>query len=446
MALALACIVVAGCTDPGDEPDPQPSAGASPSATPTRTAPLSVLIYGDKRKVAAYERIAADFEAGEGGVPVKLQVYDDAASAADAALTGLEGGFAPDVFLLDHEYLAQFVDPPYLEPLDGPLEEQGLQFGDDFQRVALTALSANSGLQCMPAEISPLVVYWNRGLVPRDYLEAQEVQFPDGAEGWSWEDFEAAARAVAVVDELGPIKGAYVPSDLETVTAFVRSAGGDVVDDEVEPTRLDLASDEAVETIRTLATFTRDPTLSPTARQLEKKPALEWFADGDLGMYIGTRVDLPRLRTEPGLRFDVVPLPGFGTGQSVSMINGWCVNAESENTDAAIDFISYAVGREGATTAARSVAIVPSRVDVVNSRAFLQPNAQPRSGEVYGASVRRSAPMPFAPGWPAVNRGADIVLQRVMTNPFVDIEGDRLTRRLERLDTASEAVLSPEEE
>jgi multiple sugar transport system substrate-binding protein len=442
LAAVVTCAAVAGCTGSGSEPRSDASQGASP--TPTQDPPLSVFVYGDKDKVAAYQKIADAFSASEGGAPVKLHVYEDAAHGADAAMTALTSDFAPDVFLVDQSYLPEFVDPPLVEPLDGPLEDRGLQFGDDYQRVALTAMSANSGLQCMPAEISPLVVYYNKRLVPRDELEQRGVRLPSGTGGWSWENFEATARAIAGVDRLGPIKGVSLPSTIELVAALVRSGGGDIVDDDVDPTRLDLESDTAVETIRTVATLARDPSVSLTTKQLDRKDPVQWFTEGRLGMFVGTRADLPTLRSAPGLRFDVAPLPGFGSGRSVSTINGWCVSKNGKHTDEAADFVAFAVGPRASRIAARSDVIVPTRLDTVNSNAFLDPGEQPRNAEVYGVGIRRSDPMPFAKGWPAVAQSTDIVLQKLFTDPFFNLD-TRLERRLARLDAMSEAQLAPVE-
>ncbi len=443
LAAVVTCSAVAGCTDSGSEPQPGTSTSTSPS--PTQEAGLSVFVYGDGHKVEAYQQIADAFSQSEGGVPVKLHVYDDAARGADAAMTALTSEFAPDVFLVDQTYLPEFVDPPLVEPLDGLLEDRGLQFGDDYQRVALTAMSANSGLQCMPAEISPLVIYYNKSLVPRVELESRDVRVPTGTEGWSWENFEATARATAGVDRLGPIKGVSLPGTIDLVAAFVRSAGAGIVDDDVDPTRLDLESDDAVATIQAVASLARDPAVSLTRKQLDRKDPVQWFTEGRLGMFVGTRADLPQLRAAQGLRFDVASLPGFGSGRSVSTINGWCVTKDSDHVEEAADFVAFAVGRDASRIAARSDVIVPTRLDVVNSNAFLEPDEQPKSGAVFGAGIRRSDPMPFAKGWPLVARSADTLLDDLFTDPFSNLD-EKLKKRLTRLDDESEAYLTPEGE
>jgi multiple sugar transport system substrate-binding protein len=161
-------------------------------------------------------------------------------------------------------------------------------------------------------------------------------------------------------------------------------------------------------------------------------------------MFVGTRADLPTLRRTPGLRFDAAPLPGFGSGRSVSTVNGWCVSKDSAHADAAADFVAFAVGRKGSRIAARSEAIVPTRLDTVNSNVFLEPGEQPKSAEVYGVGIRRSDPMPFAKGWPAVAQSADVVLGDLFTDPFLNLD-EKLGKRLAHLDAKSEAQLAPEE-
>ena len=72
------------------------------------------------------------------------------------------------------------------------LEERDVQFGDDHQRVALAELSANAALQCMPAEMSPLVLYANEDLLPpKRRLRSLDVDLPRAIETWGWNDFAA---------------------------------------------------------------------------------------------------------------------------------------------------------------------------------------------------------------------------------------------------------------
>ena len=456
-SLILGCALVlgpalAGC-DAGDssEGSPTPSTTASPtdpasgptgSATPEQPVKLTFAVYGDDKVVAAYKRIARKFNAQSEQVDVEVVTYPNAVSAADAVAAADGSGQGPDVLLLDQLQLPRLVAAGALAPLDEALDERGLQFGDDFQRSALTTFSADSQLQCMPVEMSPLVVYYNRRLVPRQALAAQGHEFPRGADSWSWESFEATARAVAERDLLGPVKGTWLAPRLDLLTAFVRSGGDDVVDDELTPTTLTLSSEGAVETLSAVVRLASDPVVSLTRADLARRDAVDWFTAGDLGMLIGTRADLPRLRAARDLDFGVVSLPSFGRSTSVSDGTGLCVAADSDATDAATDFVAYAVGPRAARIAAATGEMVPSRLDTLSSAAFTQPGRPPRRHEAFSAGAKRSQPLPYSVRWPAVTATAEDKLERLLSPASADLGLRALTRRLARLDAASQTLLA----
>lgn len=438
VALALGA-TLAGCTsDP--EPGPGPTPSAASSSPVEEEVELEVSVYGGPVRLRTYERIAEAFMEANPDVTVSLVDHPDAAEAAVYALNAVELGAGSDVFLTDQRYLAELVETDGLQPVDTLLESRGLQFGDDYQRVALTSMSGNDRLQCMPAEMSPKVVYLNRRLVPRQQLAADGVLVPGGVvSNWSWESFVATARTVAGVDRLGPVKGAYLPPDIETVTALVRSADGDVVDEVFDPSSLTLSSESALEAIAELATLARDPVVALTKAELRKRDALDWFTSGELGMYVGTRDDLPALREAEGLSFDVAPLPSHSRSHSVSDVNGWCLNAGTEHLGEAADFVAFAVGEEAAKIAARSDVIVPARLDTVAGDVFRQPDEQPRNSQFYAASLRRSEPMPYDVAWPRVADRAEGVFSRLFYKVGLDVDAV-LEEQMLRLDEESEEL------
>ncbi len=442
---AAAALSLAACSG-AVEPDPTPTASGTPTPSSSSPAPVSldVHVYGDAPTVRTYRKIADAYATEHPEVTLDLTSDPDPVTAAQTVTSGLDAGTGPDVFLLDQYELPDLVASGQLQPVDTLLEDRGLQFGDDYQRVALTTFSANSGLQCMPAEMSPLVVYYNKTLVRRANTPEVSIVLPDGSSSWTWESFATLARAVADLDGLGPIKGAYIPPDLETVTAFIRSAGGDVVDDPLDPTSLTLAGDTALETLTAMTTLLRDSTLAPTAADLPRGGAAEEFASGDLGMFVGTRDDLPLLRATPGLRFDTLVLPSFGRSRSVSRINGWCINKASSQVGAAADFVAFAVGPAGAQIAAESGSMVPSSLEALSSEAFTQPDQQPRNAQAYANAVRRSDPMPFSSAWLAVAEEADRKFRPLFVRSDLDLD-TVLVRRMTKLDAASTELFATED-
>jgi multiple sugar transport system substrate-binding protein len=459
LAVVVLAAGVAGCTSDAQEPDPDPSAApAGPSKTvdPTDTpepsaepeeVTLRLSVYGDRHRVRAYRDIVEEFVDARPEITVEIETHDDAGSSAEATVQELEsGGEAPDVFLADDAYLPQLVATGRVQPVDDLFEDRGLQFGDDYQRVALTSFSADSRLQCMPAEMSPRIVYFNRGLLPRAQLEADGVVLPFAEQtSWSWADFTATARAMAGVDRFGEVKGVYIPPDVGTLTAFLRSGGGDVVDATFNPSTLTLASDEARETIAEVAGLARDAGVSLTPEELAERDAVARFTRGELGMLVGTRADLPRIRTNEELRFDVFPLPSIGRARSTATINGLCIDAETEHLDAALDLVQFAVGPVGSEIAAASGGFVPASLDTLDTDAFRQPDQLPRGVHVFATSNRRSEPMPYATAWPEVSAMVEEAMGRLYTRPWIDFE-TTLERRMERLDTRSEELFAEDDD
>jgi multiple sugar transport system substrate-binding protein len=440
VALVTLAASLAGCTsvEPEATPEPTPSVTEQPaSASPEEPVALELAVYGEPRRKAVYRKILAAYAEERPEVEVELTSYPDANSAAAAVEASLAGGDGPDVFMLDPSYLPSFVQDERLEPLDTLLEDRGLQFGDDYQRAALTAFSANSRLQCMPAEMSPFVVYYNRDLVSRQRLAAEEIVLPRAEETWGWEEFEVAARQAALTDGFGPVKGIHLPADLEVLTAFVRSAGGEVVDDLFEPTSLTLTSDDAMDAVAEVVELARNDQIALPIKDVAERPAVDWFADGQLGMFIGTREDLPRLRRVEELRFDTISLPSLGRSRSVSRMSGLCINARSDSVDAAADLVAFAVGPVGSRIAARSGAMVPASLDVIYDEAFTQPSKQPRSAAAFAAGVRRSDPLPYSPAWLDVREAADAVLARLYKRRGLNLDEEELEARLARLNERS---------
>ena len=295
----------------------------------------------------------------------------------------------------------------------------------------------------MPVEMSPLVVYYNRRLVPRESLEARGYLFPRGADSWTWDTFEATARAVAEQDLLGPVKGTWLPPRLDLVAALLRSGGNDVVDDVLDPRTLTLSSEGAVESLSRVVGLAADPVITLTRADLARRDAIEWFTAGDLGLYIGTRADLPRLRAARSLDFGVVPLPSFTRSASVSQATGLCVSSGSDALDTAIDFVAFAAGPQAARITAATGRVVPSRLDVLTSPAFTQPGQLPRRHEAYADGAKRSQPLPYSAQWPAVAASVEVVLEKLLGPRSAGLGLRGLTRRLARLDRASQAILAP---
>jgi multiple sugar transport system substrate-binding protein len=394
---------------------------------------LTLGVYGPKPMLEAYDEVAEAFTDEHPQVTVKVQPHDD----AEDVMASVESGAAPDVFLIDHDHVARLVEEELVQPLDGLLEARHVDFGSGYQRGGLTAFAADAALQCMPHDVSPLVVYYNEDLVNLRRLGTEDEEPPNPLDGWTWEMFTEAARQASK----GPTTGVYIEPSLAAIAPFIWSAGGEIVDDIQAPTTLTFSDGSSREALEQLLALVRDPQVTPTGGELEKQDAVTRFTRGKLGMIVGTRALTPRLREAEDLRFDVMPLPSLGRLRTSADMNGYCISAGSDAVEAGADFVKFAVGRKGAAITARTGYVVPSNLEVANSAAFTQTSQEPASSFVFNEGVRRAQSMPLAPEWPELSEHVAPALQRMFYAPVIDLDS-----MLEEIDTLSTQVLAQEAE
>src|SRR5688572_27096573 len=118
--------------------------------------------------------------------------------------TSFAAGNPPDVFLVNFREYAQFVARGAVEPAGPLLEDRGLDVGDYFPQ-PIDAFTYAGALQCMPQNVSSLVVYYNTAL-----FAERGVDRP--APGWSFADFTEAARALT--DPEAGTRGVGLSADL----------------------------------------------------------------------------------------------------------------------------------------------------------------------------------------------------------------------------------------
>jgi multiple sugar transport system substrate-binding protein len=432
-AVAAFSLCAAGCTSGGGHTPPSPAA-ASPSGSPSGPASpvtLRFSVYGDEQTVAAYRELASSYTDLHPDVTVKVLASPDAEVAArrlDPA------GIAPDVFLVDHGQMPQLVAEERVQPVDELLEKRGVLFGDNYQRLGLEAFSADSALQCMPHDVSPLVVFYNTRLLRPRTLAAPGEDPVTTETGWTWEQFATAARRTSH----DGVKGLYIPPDLDSLLPLVRSTGADLVDNDRTPTSLTMSDKDTRAALQQVLALARDPQLSPSRRALARQDALSRFEHGRIAMMLGTRRLVPTLREADGLSFDVFPLPVLGSPRTVTEMTGYCVSATTRHLEQAADFLTYAAGPDGEKITAEVGGIVPANLPALHSDAFTQPGSQPSHVGVFSEALRRADAPPFTAAWPALEQQVQPMLDKMFSDRKVDLD-----RLLPRMDRRSQAVLSP---
>jgi multiple sugar transport system substrate-binding protein len=151
---------------------------------------------------------------------------------------------------------------------------------------------------------------------------------------------------------------------------------------------------------------------TPSKDQLAAQGLPEQFMTGKVAMFLSSRVEVPALREQRGLDFDVAALPTMDEPASVLHSDAYCVASSSEKQEAAAKFVAYAVGEQGQTLTALGGRTVPSMRSVASSPAFLSPTRAPASSQVFLDAIPLLRHTPVTPSWPEVEDVIGTQLQR----------------------------------
>ena len=428
-AVAVLLVVVAGCTSNDDPPK------AKPTPKPEAKTEVTLAVYGPTPVTDAYKRLAAAYTVEHTGVKVEVRDYPTRRVAMEALRTSTEEGDAPDLFLMDHDDLAALTEEKALRRVDDLLAAREIDFGDGYTRNGLEAFASDAALQCMPVDVSPMVVYFNPKLIELDRIAEPGAKPVTSDDGWSMEEF----RAAALQPRRPGVRGLYVAPDLEQVSPFIWSGGGDVVDDTDEPTTLTLSDGASAGAMEELLETVRDPAMTFNERALQRRSALQRFKDGKLGMMLGYRELTPELRAVPNLTFDVMPMPRLGSAATIAEMSGLCISASSKHTDEAADLLAALISDRDASVLAATGYVMPSNIDVLNSDDFLQTGTRPLHSDVFTRELRRTLMLPSTTTWPTVAATTAVSLNQLFYEPVIL----PLQERLEAIDEASIPLFDP---
>ena len=383
----------------------------SDDADPTEQSQTEIVfqVSGEPEETAVYGAVVNDFQDANPDVKVTLVEIPE----KDDHLTRLASSFAsgkpPDVFLVNFREYSQFVVRGAVEPIAPLLEERDVNL-EDYYEPPVEAFTFDDTFQCMPQNISSLVVYYNE-----DLFEAAGVEVPK--DGWTWEDFRQTALALTK----NGVHGLGIEPSIIRLAPFVWSNGGEIVDDLDNPTRFTLDTPEATEALDFITSMVRDDQVVPSEEDLAAQDLETRFVNGKLGMLLSSRRDTPPFREVSGLRFNVGPLPVSKEPAGILHSDAYCISAGT-NIEEAADFVAFATGEEGQTITALGGRTVPSLESVANSGAFLDPSRPPSRSKVFLDGIPYIRRTPVISTWTEIEDIADEIFTRVFYEDDYTVE------------------------
>jgi multiple sugar transport system substrate-binding protein len=360
---------------------------------------ITVQLAGEQEEIVIYEALVEAFEQQHADIEVRLVPVADKDDHLTKLTTSFAVGRPPDVFLVNFREYSQFVARGAVAPIESLLEDAGPDLADYYEP-PLEAFTYDGRLQCMPQNISSLAVYYNV-----DLFEAAGLRHP---RGWTWNEFRSAAAALT----RGDVDGVGIEPNIIRIAPFVWSNGGEIVDDESQPSRFTLEQPAAREALEFIVSLVRDGFV-PTAEEVAAQELETRFATGKLGMLLSSRRETPAFREVAGLNFDVAPLPVAKEPAGILHSDAYCISKGSDAIDSAVEFIRFATGGDGQQITAIGGRTVPVLKSVAKSVAFLDPLRAPEHPDVFLEVIPNIRRTPVISTWPEIEDRAEVILTRL---------------------------------
>jgi len=384
----------------------QPTAApatAAPTAAPT-TAPLSgevsFLTFGSPAQAAAYQALAAAFEARYPGSKVNIISLADNEEDYHAKLsTELAGGQPPEVVLLDYDAAARYFAAGAFQSLSGRLAQSTLIHPTDFYTPATSAYQWQGQQMCLPLSASSVVVYYNKKL-----FDAAGLAYPKA--GWTWDQFIAAAKALTrPPDQFG----VGMDRELNNVLPFIWQNGGELFSPDLKQLTLDTPAASAA--IQWWVDWQVKDHVAASAVQEESLDSGARFQAGQLGMFLDSSDSLPDFRAITDFDWDVGPLPQSQRPATILKSFGQCLTAKGPRADLGWKLIEFSGSPDGQKLMAGAGLIVPANIQAAQSPAFLNPNAKPAHSQVWLDAIPLIHTVPPLPHWPDIEETANTELE-----------------------------------
>jgi multiple sugar transport system substrate-binding protein len=195
------------------------------------------------------------------------------------------------------------------------------------------------------------------------------------------------------------------------IAPFVWSNGGELVDDDEQPTRFTLDTPASKQALQSFLELRTVQGVTPSDEEVESEDLEARFANGRLAMLLQSRRVTPTFRTIEDFDWDVAPLPAYGTPASILHSDAFCMTSGAEHKDAAWRFVEFALGTKGQEILAQTGRTVPSLKSVARSDAFLDAAQKPKNSQVFLDVIPTIRHVPSISTWPEIEDVSEGILE-----------------------------------
>lgn len=273
------------------------------------------------------EDIVAAFEEENPNIKVntELTAYSDYFTKLQ---TRIAGGNAPDVFELNYENFVQYASKGTLADLSSFIEKDDNFNPDQLNQEAFEAYQYDGKQYGMVESFSNVLTFYNK-----DLFDEAGVDYP--TKDWTWEDELAAAKKIT--DEENNVWGTYAPVTMNEYFKIAAQNGGELFNEEGEPT---VNNEANLEALNYMVEKVTESGVSPSPAEMSGQAPADLFLNGQLGI-VHTGIWMFDAFKDASFEWDVALEAGNTQKAHHFFANGLAVSADTDKKEAAYKFAAF---------------------------------------------------------------------------------------------------------
>lgn len=278
---------------------------------------------------------------------------------------------APDVIFMNNQYLPIYANAGVLEDLTNDFDFS------KFYPQTVKALSWESKIYAVPRDVSNLVIFYNK-----DIFDKYNVPYPNP--NWTMQDFLIIAEKLT---HRPNVFGISFEEEPLMFLPYLTNFGGGF---EVEK----INSENSKQALEFYANLRNKYHVAPQKDESASATMAQMFLQEKLAMHLSGRWLVPKYRQEAKFDWDIINFPVGKSGSVVPLdASGWTISKSSKHKKEAIKLVEYLSSKTSLQKFTKSGLIVPARIDVANSKTFLD-NQKPHNARIFLDVIKTSKPTP----------------------------------------------------
>ena len=286
---------------------------------------------GSGKSEGALKEMIAKFNEQYPDIKVELQSfgYDDYFTQLQSKIVG---GSAADVFELNFENFVAYASEDVLLDI-------GALMGDTsgFNQKALEAFQYEGKQFGIPNSFSNVVLAYNK-----DLFDKAGAAYP--TDDWTWTEMLEAAKKIRSLS--GDTYGLYRPVSFHEFYKGVKQNGGSLLSEDGGKFTVNLPQN--VEALDIMSSWVTDSNVMPSDAQMGGMRDWDLFKSGRLGMIITGIWSFSDFTDNCDFAWDVAVEPGNTAKATHFFSNGYVVNKETSNPEAAAALAAFLAGSKEA--------------------------------------------------------------------------------------------------